>query len=143
MFTSVIYRFYLAIAYYHNGKIKLSIQLLNELLNEVSFKNYFYIETEIKLTLSFFYIVNKEIENCDNTLKGLSRKVSSIKTDNLKNIKEAIKLLTLLSNGLENSKDVKKYKESLELFNFHNFKGRRILNHIEKELEVFSTPNRR
>lgn len=143
LFTSVIYRFYLAIVNYQNKKIKNSISLLNEILNEVSFKNYFYIETEIKLTLSFYYIINKEIENSDNTLRGLSRKVTALKSEKYINIKEAIKLLTILSNGLNNSSNLKKFNESLAIFNYYNSKNRRVLNHLEKELETLSLGNSR
>src|SRR5207253_116600 len=58
--TSVVYRLYKSVRFYLTGKIKEAISTLNEILNEVSFKNHFFIEADIKLTLAFFYIINDD-----------------------------------------------------------------------------------
>lgn len=139
--THVIYKFYNGISLYFNGKTKNSISLLNDLLNEVSFKNYFTVETEIKLTLAYLYILQDEVEMADTLLKGLSRKVSSLGADGFKNVKEAIKLMYLISDGLDKKNALTKYKDTLDQLNYHNFKGRKILSFLQHELDLLATPS--
>ncbi|MBN8694679.1 MAG: hypothetical protein J0L69_15905 [Bacteroidetes bacterium] len=141
--THVIYKFYNGVSSYFSGKVKNSITLLNDLLNEVSFKNYFTVETEIKLTLAYLYILQDDIEMADNTLKGLSRKVASLGNDGLKNVKEAIKLMYLISDGLDKKNSLAKYKDTLEQLNYYNFKGRKILSFLQHELESLALTKRR
>jgi len=141
--THVMYRFYSGLSFYFNGKHKNSITLLNDLLNEVSFKNYFTVETEIKLTLAYIYIQQDEIEMADNLLKGLSRKVASIGGNDFKNVKEAVKLMYLISDGLDKKNSVTKYKDTLDQLNYYNFKGRKILSFLQHELESLASTNRR
>ncbi len=133
--THVMYKFYQGLTLYFSGKTKNSITLLNDLLNEVSFKNYFTVETEIKLMLAYLYIIQDEIELADNILKGLSRKVSSIGGDNFKNVKEAVKLMYLISDGLDKKNAKVKYNDTLDQLNYYNFKGRKILSFLNHELE--------
>lgn len=143
LYTDVIYKFYKGITLFYEGKTKKSITTLNDLLNEISFKNFFYIESEVKLSLSFFYILQGEMELAENTLKGLGRKLSAIKDKDYKNIKEAIKLLTLLINGLDKANSLKKFKDALEQFEFFNLKDKKVLSYLMPELEQLASGNRR
>jgi hypothetical protein len=143
LFTDVIYKFYKGLTLFFTGKIKQSITALNDLLNEISFTNYFYIESEIKLSLAFFYIIQNESELAENVLKGLGRKLASIKNKEYKNIKEGIRLLTILINGISNGGNLKKYKSTLELFEFYNLKEKKVLSYLLPELESFASGNRR
>lgn len=141
--THVIYKFYNGISQYFGGKIKISIGLLNDLLNEVSFKNYFTVEIEIKLTLAYLYILQDEIEMADNILKGLNRKVASLGGDGFKNVKEAVKLMYIISDGLDKKNSLNKYKDTLEQLNYYNYKGRKILSFLQHELESLASGKRR
>lgn len=143
LYTDVIYKFYKGISLFYEGKTKKSIATLNDLLNEISFKNFFYIESEVKLSLSFFYILQDEMELAENTLKGLGRKLAAIKNKEYKNIKEAIKLLTLLMNGFDKTNSLKKFKEALEQFEFYNSKDKKVLSYLVPELEHLASGNRR
>ncbi|MDP2385426.1 MAG: hypothetical protein Q8M29_03570 [Bacteroidota bacterium] len=135
LYTIVIYKFYKGISYYFQGKTKMSISILNDLLNEVSFKNYFYIETEIKLLLAYLYIQQKEFDIAENLLKSLTRKLTGLKTDSFKNVKEAVKIFTLLMNGVENASTKSKIKKTIEQFNFYNFNEKKILNYLKPEFD--------
>ena len=143
LYTNVIYKFYKGLALFYSGETKKSISVLNDLLNEISFKNFFYIESEVKLSLAFFYILQDEVELAENITKGLSRKLATIKTKEYRNIKEAIKLFNILMNGLSNANALKKYKDSLEQLEFYNLKDKKVLSYLMSELELLASGNRR
>lgn len=135
LYTNVIYKLYSGISHYFQGKIKSGITILNDLLNEVSFKNYFYIETEIKLFLAYLYVQQKEYELAENVLKSLTRKIGSLKGTGFRNVKEAIKIFTLLMNGADSKSGKTKIRNAVEQFNFYNFSERKILSYIQPELD--------
>ncbi len=143
LYTDVICKFYKGISLFYDDKTKKSISTLNDLLNEISFKNFFYIESEIKLSLAFLYISQNEFELAENILKGLGRKLASIKTKEYRNIKEGIKLFNILINGINKTATLKKYKDSLEQFEFYNSKDKKVLSYLMPELEFLSSGNRR
>ncbi|MBA4240145.1 MAG: hypothetical protein C0448_05435 [Sphingobacteriaceae bacterium] len=143
LYTDVIYKFYKGISLFYDGKTKKCITTLNDLLNEISFKNFFYIESEVKLSLAFFYISQNEIELAENILKGLSRKLATIKIKEYKNIKEAIKLFNILMNDISKAASLKKYKDSLDQFEFYNLKEKKVLSYLMPELELLASGNRR
>ncbi len=141
LYTSVIFRFYLGISHYFKGKIKSSINILNDILNEVSFKNYFHIETDIKLTLAYLYIQQKDLDMAENLLKSLTRKLAGLKVTNLRNVKEAIKIFTLMMNDSGSSSGRAKIQKSIEQFNFYNFSEKKILAHLNEELNTLAGSN--
>ena len=76
-YSKVMMAFYKSMLCYHSGKIREAITILNELLNTLSFKDLFHINTEIKLTLCFFYIQLKDFDVAENLMKSLYRKIKS------------------------------------------------------------------
>lgn len=135
IFSVVILRYYKAVTQYNNGKIKQAINTLNNLLNDISFTNYFYIESEIKLTLSYYYFLSKDFEMGEATLRGIIRKLQGLKTDKFKNIKEAVKLISFkFSNPGKNG--AKRYNDLLDQFDYTNQKEKGVLFAIRSELST-------
>lgn len=127
IFTKVIVTYYNgALAYLAQNK-KLAVTVLNDLLNEISFTNYFYIETEIKFTLTKLYIDLNDLEMAENTLKGVNRKLLGLKTEKFKNVKEAIRLFNLVIGGLDSSSRKQKFSEILNQLEYQNQKGKKVL----------------
>jgi hypothetical protein len=134
LYASVSKQIYKAYADYYNGKLKNSITILNEILNDVSFKDVFFIESEIKLLLTFFYLKQGDFEMADVTLKALTRKLQGMETQKYKNIKQAIKVMNLLIKGVNSKSAGEKYTEALDQFNFYNHKEKKVLTCLEQEL---------
>jgi hypothetical protein len=135
LFTAVMVKYYTGLSLFFEGNTKNAISELNGILNDVSFKNYFFIETEIKLALTYFYIVRGDIDLAESTLKGLSRKLMGLKTEKYKNVRQAIKLLTIFMNGVDSKAAKAKYLEAFEQFSFYNFKEKKVLTVLQKDLE--------
>lgn len=133
-YTTVALKFYLAIQKYHSGQIKEAINLLNKILDDSSFVNFIHMEIEIKLTLAYLYYKKKELELAGNLLKNLSRKVNGPDYTQYNNAKSFIKLLNLLLEEKENKAYFTKLVSLLEQFNYHNFSGRKILQHLQQEI---------
>jgi hypothetical protein len=134
-YTTVALKFYIAVEKYHLGQIKEAINLLNKILDDSSFVNFVFMEIEIKLTLAFIYYKKNEFELAGNLLKNLSRKLSGAEYSKYNNAKSFIKLLNLLLDEKENKAYFTKLNTLLEQFNYHNFSGRKILQHIQQEIK--------
>lgn len=135
LYTEVIFKFYQSVSLHFIGQTKKAIGMLNDLLNEVSFKNYVYVETEIKLTLAYFYILQTEYELADNLLKSLFRKTAATKNEESKSVKEAVKLFNLLITGFDKKRNEDKFKDIFEQLQLYNKAGRKTIAYLLPELE--------
>lgn len=142
-YSIVALKFYIGIKKYFQGQIKESISILNKILDDSSFVNFAFMEFEIKLTLAYIYFRKKELELAGNILKNLSRKVSGADYKKYNNVKAFIKLLNLMLEEKEVKAFHEKVSTAFEQFNYHNFSGRKILKHLQKDLdELILIPKR-
>jgi len=133
--TEVVLRLYMSLVKFYTGKVKESSGILNELLNDASFKDFFHAETEIKLTLAYFYIKQTQYELAENLLKSVSRKLNDHKKEGYANAKAFVKYLNLLMDDKNSEASKGRIKEALELFYFHNTNGHKILEFLLYDLD--------
>lgn len=131
MHFSVNADIYNSVILFYAGKIKEAIAILNNLLNNISVKDLHYINLEIKLTLSYYYIKRKETDMADNILKSVSRKIKSDELLQFFYVNNLIKLFQLeLNQSGKQTKD--QQGDLLTLFNSKN--NMKLLNHLNSEL---------
>jgi hypothetical protein len=134
-YSIVSLKFYLAVKSYYDGNIKDAIAGLNKILESSSFVNFPYMDFEVKLTLAYFYYKKNEYELAGNLVKNLSRKVSAPEYSQYASVKSFIKILNQLIDGKGSKTPSAKIVTLFEQFNYNNFNGRKILQHIQKDLE--------
>ena len=124
---------YKAMSFYYKKQYKESAAVLNHILNENSFKDYFHISTEIKLNLAYLYILLRDFELADNMLKNIQRKIKSEKLENYNNVLDLIRVFsTDIKNG--GSKFDARQQDNYLLFIGRNRRDKRILGHLLFEL---------
>jgi hypothetical protein len=106
---------------------------LNTLLNENSFKDFFHVNTDIKLTLAFIYIELKEYDLADSIIKGIYRKIKTEKITTYANVLDLIKVFEL-DTKQNNGKVSDKQKDYYTLFAARNKNESEILKHLVHEL---------
>lgn len=136
MYSKVMMAFYRSMVCYYSGKIKEAITILNDLLNTLSFKDLFHINTEIKLTLCFFYIQLKDFDVAENLIKSIYRKIKSEDELNAyENVLDILKLLGFEINSDSKDKNQSKKKDTFTLFVARNSGKHAVLNHLLPELK--------
>lgn len=124
---------YDAMISYYLSNFKEAASKFNDLLNNHSFKDYFHIGTELKLTLVYLYILLKEYELADSTLKGVYRKIKSDKIEGYNNALDIIKVFELeIKQG---GKPSAKQKDHYALFQARNKGQSELLRHLSLELD--------
>lgn len=115
-FSNISLSLYKSLLLFYNSKIKEAISLLNDVINNNSFKDYIHINIEIKLTLVYYYINLKEFSVAENILKNLIRKLKSKEFSNYQNVFDLAKFFnSIISNG-ELKLKTEKQKDYLTLF---------------------------
>lgn len=132
--TELGLRLYRSVVKFYEGNLKEASHLLNELINEASFKDCFYIESQVKLTLAFFYIRQTHYELADNLLKSLSRKLVDERKEQFSNVKACIKVLQLMMDK-ESASVRMKLRKAIEQFNLYNAGENRILGFIQLDTD--------
>lgn len=131
----VLLGIYQAMSMYYEGRLKEACLKLNELLNINSFKDYFHINTEIKLSLAFIYLKLEEFDLADNILKNTYRKIKGDKLENYYGILDLIKVfgenIKRQSLGKPNVKQVNHFT----LFKARNTGKHAMLKHLIYELD--------
>ena len=132
----VLIGIYNSILYYKQKKHKEAIMTLTNIINTVSFKDFFHESITIKLTLAFFYLAQKEFDMVDITLKSVSRK---IKTEQLDKYYHVLHLIKIFENEMNNSDKTKissKNRDLFTLFNANNKKNNEVLAHLIPDLKT-------
>lgn len=129
----VLVGIYKAMIRYYRGNLKEAAAVLNQVINYNSFKDYFHINTDIKLTLAYFYILMKEFELADNILKNIQRKIKAEKLDNYANVLDIIKVFSgdIKSGG---ARPDARQKDNFILFSGRNKGETTLLRHLIYEL---------
>jgi len=133
--TQVVLGIYSAMSHFYEGHLKEAAITLNSLLNINSFKDYFHINAEIKLSLAYLYILVSEYDLAANILKNLSRK---IKSDTHGEYQHALDLIRLFQTELKASSAAatSRQRDLYTLFAARNNNSRtRLLQHLEYEIQ--------
>lgn len=77
VFSTINCAMYGASVAFHNGNFAESVSILNNLINEVSFKNFPFAEFEVKLFLALSQLMSGKTEQAELTLRSVSRKLAS------------------------------------------------------------------
>ncbi|MGZ3931735.1 MAG: hypothetical protein ACXVP0_10280, partial [Bacteroidia bacterium] len=116
IYTKVLLGIYNAMLSYYSGNTKEAVNTLNEIINLFSFKDYFHINMEIKLTLSYFYAMLNDYDLADTISKSIYRKLKSEELDQYANALDLIKVLNAMGAGGDHKKNMAKQKDALTLF---------------------------
>jgi hypothetical protein len=132
--TKVLLGIYHSMICYYSGKYKETSVKLNELLNENSFKDYFHINTDIKLTLAFIYIILKDYDLAESITKSIYRKIKTEKIENYSNVLDLIKVFDA-DIKQNNGKITQRQKDDITLFAARNINESEVLQHLQAELK--------
>jgi hypothetical protein len=132
--TEVLLSIYNAMIMYYRGSYKEATAKLNDVLNMNSFKDFFHINTEIKLCLVYFYILLKEYDLADNILKNVYRKIKSEEFNNYSNILDLIKVFSAEIKQ-PGGKASAKQKDYFALFTARTNNENKMLNFLMHELK--------
>lgn len=132
----VLIGIYNSMLYYKQKKYKEAVTALNYILNTVSFKDFFHESITIKLTLAFFYLVQKEFDLVDITLKSVSRKIKSEQLEKYYHVLHLIKIYESEMNNSDKSKVAAKNRDLFTLFIANNKKNNEVLAHLIPDLKT-------
>ena len=127
---------YSAMVSYHSNDIKKSINILNDLLNTFSFKNYFHISMEIKFTLAFMYMKLNNFEMAKSVVMSINKKIQIDKLLHYANAIALVKLFAFQCKQKKSPESDKKQEELLFLFFARNQDGHALLSHLQSELKT-------
>lgn len=129
----VLINLYKAMGSYYRKNYKEAASRLNDVINSNSFKDYFHINTDVKLTLAFIYLNLKEYDLADSLLKNIYRKIKSEEMNNYANVLDLIKIFN--ADIKQNGKVTAKQKDDFILFQAKNTNESKLLTHLEFELK--------
>lgn len=136
IFTKIKVSIYRAVQLYFGKQYKESISVLNNVLNENSFKDYLQINIEIKLFISFIYIRLNDFEISENITKNIARKIKSENNDNYEHVLNLCKAFNLFCTGKNNHN---KILDNLTIFTAKNKGKYEILSYFIHEINSFFT----
>jgi hypothetical protein len=134
MHTCVLLGLYSAMISYYAKNYKEAANKLNKILNENSFKDFFHINTDIKLTLAYIYIQLKEYDLADSIIKGVYRKIKTEKITCYANVLDIIKVFELEIKD-RGGKTGDKQRDSFMLFTARNKNESELLTHLISDLK--------
>jgi len=134
--AEVLIATYKAMLYFKQKNYKEAINGLNSILNTFSFKDYFHESISTKLTLAYFYLIQKEFDLVEITLKSVSRKIKSEQLEKYYYVLHLIKIFESEMNNTGSAKLTSKNKDLFILFNANNKKSNEVLVHLLPELKI-------
>lgn len=132
--TKVLLCIYEAMLLYYSSDIKQATKSLVEAINVYSFKDFFHINLEIKLTLAFFYFKIKDVERAQFMLNTVSRKIKSEKLEEYANTLNVIKLLNNEAGAISKS-HASKQQDLLTIFIARNHGSHAVIPYLISELQ--------
>ena len=132
--TQVMIGMHEAMISFYSGLYKDACVKLNELLNENSFKHYFHIAAEIKLTLALIYIYQRDYKMASTIIINLARK---IRVEKLKNYYHVLNLIKLFEGEIKKKSGTNRLRQEdyFTLFSVKNVNEHKILQHLDSELK--------
>ena len=134
--ASVLIGIYNSMLYFKQKKYKEAVATLNGILNTVSFKDFFHENISIKLTLAFFYLIQKDFDLVDITLKSVSRKIKSEHLEKYYHVLHLVKIFESDMNNSDKTKAAAKNKDLFTLFTANNKKSNEVLAHLIPDLKT-------
>ena len=131
----VVIATYTSMLNFKQKNLKEAINCLNNILNTFSFKDLFHESINVKLTLAYFYLFQKEYDLVEITLKSVSRKIKSEQLEKYYHVLHIIKIFESEMNKTGNTKALAKNKDLFTLFLANNKKGNEVLYHLIPELK--------
>lgn len=126
--------YFKALALHYSGDNKAAVQVLKKLINDHSLLNLDKKEIEIKLTLAWLLILQKEFEQADSVYKKIMRKIKSSGSEVYAHTNYIGKLFDFEINKDNSSKNEQRKKELYTLFSAANRGKSRILACLEHSL---------
>ncbi|MEO6304239.1 MAG: hypothetical protein ABIP51_13825 [Bacteroidia bacterium] len=133
--AKVLIAVYYSMIYFKQKNFKEAVNHLNAILNNFSFKDFFHESINVKLTLAYFYLVQKEFDLVELTLKSVSRKIKSEQIEKYYHVLHLIKIFESEMNNTGNTKALAKNKDLFTLFMANNNKSNEVLTHLIPELK--------
>jgi hypothetical protein len=126
----IIFKQYKAAVYFYKEKIQEAIQVLNKLINEVSFKDILHSEIETKLFLILLLLLIQKSDQAEIVLRSISRKLAD-EGDDIKYY-AALLYIKLFKAALTNKTTGKleKLKDINQLIMATNTGPNKILSHV-------------
>jgi signal recognition particle subunit SEC65 len=124
--TYIIYHIYLAICHFYTHNYKQAARTLNNLKNDVSFKNYPHIEMEIKLLLALQYAKMKEEDMTMQLIKSVQRQIRNDEARDYNGAKMFIKVLNKIISG-----QGEKASDLLERYRINNIGEEAVLVYLK------------
>ncbi len=126
VYSKVILGIYRSVLSFSNNQLKEATGSLNDVMNENSFKDFFHINLEIKLTQVFYYLQMGETDLAEGLIKSVYRK---IKSEELREYDHVLELIKLYNFILED-KHSAKHSDQFTLFAARNKGTHAVLQHL-------------
>jgi hypothetical protein len=126
VYSKVLQGIYRSVLSYSSGQVKAATSALNEVMNEVSFKDFFHINLEIKLTQVYYYLEMGESDLAEGLIKSVYRK---IKSEEMTGYDHVLDLIKLFNFRLED-KHPGKHSDQYILFSAKNRGKYAVLQHL-------------
>jgi hypothetical protein len=134
----VFYHYNIAVSLFYKNRTAESIQIINKLFLEINFKNRLFMEIELRLLLSFFYVVIKENEHSKmiitSILRNIKPELNSPKYNNVALFSEIIKI----ANKKENKNKEEKIDAFYQRFKMNNRGKFKILEFLTVKDELLN-----
>jgi hypothetical protein len=122
---------YIAASAFYARKYQEAVQVLNGLINDVSFKNYPHTEIEVKLLLALNYSMINKYDPATSLLRSVTRKIREIEDDmGYENALIFYKILSLQMSSSARQVD-QKITQLFAKFELLNQKSNRMLEYIK------------
>jgi hypothetical protein len=131
----IIFKQYKAYVNFYKGKVTEALQILNKLLNDVSFKDVLHAEIEVKLFQIFLLLLAEKLDQAEITLRSISRKIAD--EDNEIKYHAALLYVKLFKMILANKPagKLEKLTETWKLISSANTGPERILPNLQISTE--------
>ena len=136
MYSQIQLGLYNTMISYYSNDTKKATHILNDLLNNFSFKNYLHICMEIKFTLAFMYLKLNEFEMAESIITSIYKKIKTEKLLQYANALDLIKFFTLKFKSKKSAIKTEKQEELLQLFFARNQSEYELLAHLQSELKI-------
>lgn len=136
-YTLISLGMYNAMADFYKKDYKSAIARLFELQNEFVFKDYFFAFLNIKLTLTYFYIITGELDKAQACIKILSRRLKTEDLVGYSHVPYLLKAFDIEINKEKTPKSMIKKRDLLTLFLASNSKlnSFEVLSHLIPEFK--------
>ena len=91
--ANTIFQIYLSLSFYYSGRYEDAARIINNLLNEVSLKNYPFVLMEVKALLALQYCLQQDIELFNQLSNSIQRQIRLLGKDACENVLLFLKML--------------------------------------------------